>query len=83
MVKILFKTNLDAYSSSDFPNALPSVPRKGDFVEVNDKNHFLSKGLPTRLEVVSVTWSDTTTVCELWYNETDKKLAEAGGVKTL
>lgn len=82
-----------------FPTHFSEVPRKGDFVEVLSDFHsyFRMKKLPIRLEVVSVNWreqepvdresnfsrSTTIATCELWYNVTDKQLAEMSGAKTL
>lgn len=91
-IQVEFHTNVDAYSGkSCWPQYLPVVPRVGEFVNVrNDlKPYFQIKHLPIRMEVVSVTYqerSDPTThiaFVELWYNSTDKQLAEMAGGITL
>jgi hypothetical protein len=88
-MRIHFTTNIDAYNeiTSAFPTFVSdSIPRKGEFIEVNASvaSHFRSKKLPLRLEVVSVTWISSDHVrCELWYNKTDKELSEMSGGKTL
>lgn len=77
-MRIIFKTNLDRYQVNCFPENLQQVPRKGDLVLVKESffSYFSEKKLPLRLEVVSVTWLDGGAICELWYNETDLKIAK-------
>jgi hypothetical protein len=72
---IILATNIDAYSASDFPE-LDFIPSKGDFIYVRAKRyeHFIKKGLPLRLEVISINHYEVTTVIELYFNETDRKL---------
>ena len=87
-MKVVFKTNIDAYSEkSCFPTnfTLEMIPRKGDMVEIITSfvSYYRERKLPLRLEVTRVTWSETMVVCELWYNDTDKKLADIAGAKTL
>lgn len=85
-MKVIFHTNIDAYNGKNcFPENLEMPPRIGEFVRVNVEfiDHFQNQKLPARLEVKSVTWMDYAVSCELWYNETDKKLADAAGARTL
>lgn len=85
-MKVIFTTNIDNYSNKNcFPKNLEIPPRKGDMVCVDDNmiDYFRSKKLPIRLEVVQVIWKDYHVCCELWYNETDKKMADIGGTTTL
>ena len=95
-MKVIFKTNIDAYSDKHyFPEHFTAVPRKGEMVEVKNEyiKLFTSKKLPSRLEVVSVTWKErnpfnghsyeTYVEVELWYNETDLKFAKLAGGKPL
>jgi hypothetical protein len=84
-MKVIFTTNLDKYKNGYFPKNLSVVPRKGEMVSVNQEHIFFFKDnmLPTRLEVVQVTYFENQVVCELWYNQTDKKIAELAGAKTL
>lgn len=81
-MKVYFRTNLDKYNGSMFPElSSHEVPRKGDFIELKDIyiRHFQSQKLPTRLEVVSVTWKEDYVECELWYNKTDVELYKMSG----
>ena len=84
-MRIIFKTNLDNYQTNCFPDNLPFVPRIGEKVSVTNVfiQYFRDKKLPTRLEVVDVTYTDQFVTCELWYNDTDKRLSESMGAKTL
>ena len=87
-MKVIFTTNIDAYNEKRcFPDDFTPemIPRKGDMVQVRAgfASYYQDKKLPVRLEVTRVTWSETTVVCELWYNETDKKSADLAGAKTL
>jgi hypothetical protein len=84
-MKIVFSTNLDAYKVSWFPDDLPFVPRIGEKVAVIESvlYHLKSQKLPTRLEVVDVTYTEQFVAVELWYNKTDKELADIAGAKTL
>jgi hypothetical protein len=84
-MKIIFHTNIDTYQTNCWPENLPFVPRKGERVHVSEVfvSYFRDKKLPLRLEVVDVTYTDKAVVCELWYNKTDKELAEMAGAKTL
>lgn len=84
-MKVIFKTNIDAYKSSWFPENLQFVPRIGEFVKVKNSyvNHLQSQKLPSRLEVKNVEYTEDYVVCDLWYNSTDKQLADMSGAKTL
>ena len=93
-MEIIFKTNLDNYSGSDFLrfytskidgfNTLNiiSVPRKGETIEVLDavKYKFTSKHLPTRLEVTDVIYTESGVICELWYKQIDIEFAKLNNV---
>jgi len=80
-MKVQFRTNLDHYQTTCFPENLTIPPRKGEKVAVNKvfNEYYSAKKLPLRLEVVEVTWCEDGVICELWYNETDWKLAELNG----
>jgi len=84
-MRVVFVTNIDAYKTNCFPANLPMPPRVGELVSVVDVfiKHFQDQKLPTTLEVVRVTWKEYCVVCELWYNKTQKELADAAGAKTL
>ncbi len=43
--------------------------------------YYSDKKLPTRLEVVDVTWTDKGVVCELWYKKIDVDKANLNGTK--
>ena len=82
---VRFWTNLDQYTGEDFADSFgfDIVPRKGDFIEVRRGRitKFRNLKLPTRLEVVSVTWRLSSSgtpeaTVELWYNQTDLELAK-------
>lgn len=83
-MKVLFRTNIDAYQMATWP-VIGQAPRVGEMVEITPHTitDFRSKKLPIRLQVVSVTWKFDCVECELWYNSTDKQLAEMAGAKTL
>lgn len=90
MIRVLFHTNVDAYKKDCWPKYLQVVPRVGEFINVrhNFKSYFRDQTLPTRMEVVSVTYDESddktqTAFVELWYNSTDKQLADMSGGKTL
>lgn len=85
---VIFKTNLDQYQGEHFGSRFgwkEAVPRVGDLVEVRGLyySHFQSKKMPTRLEVVRVTWQevydDIEVTVELWYNKLDLELAKNAG----
>lgn len=84
-MKVVFKTNIDAYKTNCFPTNLEMPPRIGEKVMVSEVflNYFSGKKLPLRLEVVDVTWSELGVICELWYNKKDKEIADKNGAKTL
>lgn len=84
-MKVIFTTNIDAYKTNCFPDNLPMPPRVGELVGVVDVfiKHFQDQKLPTTLEVTRVVWKEYVVVCELWYNKTQKELADAAGAKTL
>jgi hypothetical protein len=93
-MKIIFRTNLDNYSSSDFPNFIThqgaynfedltiSIPRIGETIEVkeNMKPKFLSRKLPIRLNVCNVTYTESAVICELWYIDNDVKFAKLNNI---
>lgn len=79
-MKIVFKTNLDNYSKMNcFSTNLTFVPRKGEYVQVTKDyiGHYISKRLPMKLEVVSVTYNEDEVICDLWYNNTDLELMKS------
>ena len=84
-MKVIFTTNIDHYKTNCFPENITIPPRIGEKVVVTPSfgKYFFDKNLPTRLEVVDVSWTEKAVVCELWYNAQDKKMAEANGAKTL
>lgn len=85
-MKVAFTTNIDAYSKKDcFPSTFETVPRKGEMVQVKSTfiSYYRNQKLPVRLEVTQVTWLENMVVCELWYNKTDKELADLAGARTL
>lgn len=84
-MKIIFKTNIDAYKREWFPDNFKFVPREGEFVRVKDTmvNHLRSIKLPTRLKVVGIEYAECFVSVELWYDKVDKELAELAGAKTL
>lgn len=81
-MRVIFKTNLDNYSSKMFPENLEQIPRKGDSISViaDYQTPLFNKGLPTTLEVVSVTWHMRYVICELHYSEFSIKSANISGV---
>jgi hypothetical protein len=84
-MKVILTTNIDAYKTNCFPANLPIPPRVGELVRVVDVfvKHFQDQKLPITLEVTRVTWGENYVVCDLWYNKTQKELADAAGAKTL
>lgn len=80
-MKIFFNTNLDHYKTNCFPENLQFVPRVGEKVMVTNVffEWFKNKQLPIRLEVVNVTHTEQGVICELWYNESDLKIAKQAG----
>jgi hypothetical protein len=83
-MEIKFTTNLDNYLGSYFPKNLVHVPRMGEKVMVTGVyvSYLTGKKLPIRLEVVNVTHAEHGVLCELWYNETDLKIATLAGAQT-
>lgn len=77
MQTIEFQTCLDRYKSYHFPENLQRVPRKGELVSVKDElvSSFISKRLPTMLEVVSVIYTEARVICELHYRKLDLEIA--------
>ncbi len=61
-VKVIFRTNLDQYQGSKFPEYFVEPPRKGDMVQVKESfvSYFREKKLPIELEVVGITWKEKT-----------------------
>lgn len=76
-MKIVFKTQVDAYKTNCWPENLTQVPRIGDTIVIKEAfgNHFSSRNLPLRMEVKDVSWMDLGVVCELHYKEIDIKIA--------
>lgn len=76
-MKIVFKTQVDAYKTNCWPENLTQVPRIGDTVVVKEAftGYYSNKKLPLQMEVVDVTWMDIGVVCELHYKEIDIKIA--------
>jgi hypothetical protein len=74
-MEIIYNTNIDVYKKKCFP-ILELVPRKGDYVHVTQgyEPYFTSKKLPTRLQVVDITWFEHKVICELWFSDVDYKL---------
>lgn len=71
-MKVVFTTNIDHYNNRDvFTTKIQSVPRIGDTVSVKDSmiQFYREKGLPSRLEVTSVTWMEELVICELHYSQ--------------
>lgn len=84
-MKVTFKTNIDAYKAVNcFPANLPFPPRIGEKVEVNieHQSYFKKLLIPNRLEVIDVIYGESEVICELWYNEQDRKISELAGAKT-
>ena len=93
-MKVLFKTNIDAYNEKRcFSENFDAVPRVGDKVQVLVQfvSYFQERKLPTRLEVVDVTWKEISNnwdgvnpeacaIVELWY---DLKISKLAGANTL
>lgn len=79
---VKFRTNLDAYQTNCFPENLTIPPRIGEKVSVTEGfgSYFTNRKLPTKLEVVDVTWTDKGVVCELWYSEIDVKIAKQNNI---
>lgn len=79
---IILKTNIEHYQQEDlFPN-LTVIPRIGETIEVREayKEMFEKEKLPTRLEIVGVTYKEGNVVeCQLVYNYYDKKKAKLAG----
>lgn len=72
------RTNLDVYNSGHFP-VLSVIPRIGEKVTVSNGSisHYQNKGLPTRLEVVDVTYHQDYAEVELWYRKHDVEAYKA------
>ena len=77
MTFVKFHTNLDDYRSFHFPD-LEIIPRIGEAVSVCDGfiYYFRGKNLPSRLEVVDVTYRENDVLVELWYRATDYKMIQ-------
>lgn len=76
-MKIIFRTNIDAYQTNCFPNNLESVPRVGELIMVVETfiSYYKNKQLPTILEVVQVVHTEKGVICELHYSDIDVKSA--------
>ena len=58
---VVFKTNIDAYNEKRcFSEHMSAVPRKGDKILVlpQYESYYRNLKLPTRLEVVDISWSE-------------------------
>lgn len=78
---IVFRTNVDRYKGANtFPKLMDVIPRIGETVEVTYKPEFINRGLPTRMQVVDVTYTEFEVVVELWFKAIDIKAAEISGV---
>ena len=66
-MKVVFRTNLDGYDSTFFPDNLSIPPRIGESVAVNKVlgEYLNSQGLPLILKVVDVVWTSEGVVVEL------------------
>lgn len=86
-MRVLFKTNIDAYQGGKFYESHTQVPIIGHRIEVTKmwKSHFKEKKFPIELEVVAVTWSDdeygSLVICELHYSAIAIKMAQVSGIK--
>ncbi len=81
-MKIIFKTNVDKYQTNCWPQNLEMPPRIGESVMVTEVfvDYYQKQGLPVRMHVVDVTWTDKGVVCELCYKLIDIEQAKAQGV---
>lgn len=81
-MKVILKTNVDAYKRNCFPTNLEMPPRIGESVMVVEGfvNHFYNQKLPTRMEVVDVTWTESGVICDLWYKKVDVEAAKLSGI---
>ena len=81
-MKIKFKTNIDRYKTNCFPTNLTFVPRVGESVYVTKVfiEYFSTRGLPLKLKVVDVIYSEYGVLCELHYHEIDIKIAKMNNV---
>jgi len=84
-MKVIFQTNIDHYQTNCFPSNIDTPPRIGETVLVTEvfRTYYAEKRLPTRLEVVDVTWTDKGVLCELWYKKIDVEASKLSGVKLL
>jgi hypothetical protein len=69
---IICRTNIDQYREHCFPE-LTVVPRIGETVRVKDsyESHFISRGVPTKLEVVNIEYGTGVVMVELHYRAID------------
>lgn len=81
----MFRTNIDLYKTNCWPTNLEIPPRIGETVLVVESfgKYYAQQKLPTRMEVVDVTWTERGVVCELWYKKIDTEAAKISGVKLL
>lgn len=84
-MKILIKTNLDAYRKVDmFPHNLTFVPRIGESIAISEHyvNSFRIRKFPLKLKVVDVTYyGDKETVeIEVWYSPFDVEKAKLNNI---
>lgn len=79
---VIFTTNIDSYKLNCFPSNLEIPPRIGEKVRVKQEflGNFLSKKLPTDLEVVNVTWMEGLVICELWYSKHDIEVSKISNI---
>jgi len=87
-MKVIFKTNIDAYQSNCFPTNFTKVPRIGDSVMVLEvfESYFANERFPVMLKVVDVIWAETSSnemvaICELHYSINNFEIASLNNVK--
>lgn len=84
-MKIICKTNIDSYKGTIqncFPDHLTFVPRVGESVLVKESfiKHFESKGLPTKLDVEYVYYTEDTVNIWLGFSKLDLERAKVNNV---
>lgn len=71
---INIKTNLDRYSSWDFPQDLKFVPRVGEKIKVlRSSESKFNYPYPNFLEVQDVTYTQDSVEIDLWYDKNSHK----------
>ena len=79
---VFFRTNIDFYKNSYFPDNITEVPRVGDYIEVTREviTFVHRKDLPTQLQVVRVVWTEDGVSCELHYSDFQMRDAKFNGI---